>query len=283
MRTKTAFSSDGLSVVEYHCDSGPDDAPFEECHSTFTLSFVTSGSFGYRRREHSYQLVAGSLLIGHAGDEYVCSHKYGCGDNCLSFEFSAEALDMVPTNRRLRELSVVPPASRIMVLGEMAGAAINGTSDVALDEIAWICLERLTRSLAGGPAVPALIADIDRRRAVQAALWIEEHATEPLTLGAMARQARLSPFYFLRIFSRVLGVTPHQYLVRCRVRLAARRLAAADSPVTDIAFESGFGDLSNFVRTFHSAAGVSPRAFRRAARGDRKILQERIRTATVAS
>ena len=37
----------------------------------------------------------------------------------------------------------------------------------------------------------------------------------------------------------------------------------------------GFADLSNFVRTFHRAAGLSPRAFRRAARGDRKILQER--------
>jgi len=43
-----------------------------------------------------------------------------------------------------------------------------------------------------------------------------------------------------------------------------------------IAFAVGFGDLSNFVRTFHRAAGVSPRAFRRAARGDRKILQDRI-------
>jgi AraC-like DNA-binding protein len=38
----------------------------------------------------------------------------------------------------------------------------------------------------------------------------------------------------------------------------------------------GFADLSNFVRTFHRAAGVSPRAFRRAARGERKILQERL-------
>ena len=72
-------------------------------------------------------------------------------------------------------------------------------------------------------------------------------------------QAGISPFHFLRLFSDVLGVTPHQYLVRSRLRHAARRLADDDSPITDIAYDVGFGDLSNFVRTFHRAAGASPR------------------------
>ena len=74
----------------------------------------------------------------------------------------------------------------------------------------------------------------------------------------------------------MLGVTPHQYLVRSRLRHAARRLAYDDSPVTDIAYDVGFGDLSNFVRTFHRAAGASPMRFRQASRGDRKILQDRL-------
>jgi AraC family transcriptional regulator len=74
----------------------------------------------------------------------------------------------------------------------------------------------------------------------------------------------------------VLGVTPHQYLVRSRLRRAARMLADDSRAITDIAFDVGFGDLSNFVRTFHRAAGVSPRRFRQAARGDRNILQERL-------
>ena len=79
----------------------------------------------------------------------------------------------------------------------------------------------------------------------------------------------------------MLGVTPHQYLVRSRLRRAARLLAEEDRSITDIALDVGFADLSNFVRTFHRAAGVSPRAFRRAARGDRKILQERLGAAAL--
>jgi AraC-like DNA-binding protein len=53
-------------------------------------------------------------------------------------------------------------------------------------------------------------------------------------------------------------------------------LADDHRSITDVAFDVGFGDLSNFVRTFHRAAGVSPRAFRQASRGDRKIFQERL-------
>ena len=71
-------------------------------------------------------------------------------------------------------------------------------------------------------------------------------------------------------------MTPHQYLVRSRLRRAARHLAEDDKPVTDIAYDVGFNDLSNFVRTFHRAAGVSPLKFRQASRGMRKIFQERL-------
>ena len=108
------------------------------------------------------------------------------------------------------------------------------------------------------------------------ALWIDAHSHRPIDLEDAAAQAGISPFHFLRLFSDVLGVTPHQYLLRSRLRHAARRLADDDSPITDIAYDVGFSDLSNFVRTFRRAAGASPLKFRQASRGDRKIFQERL-------
>jgi AraC-like DNA-binding protein len=108
---------------------------------------------------------------------------------------------------------------------------------------------------------------------VEAAHWIESNSHRQIDLDATANQAGISPFHFLRLFGKVLGVTPHQYLVRSRLRHAARLLADEDIAVTDIAFDVGFADLSNFVRTFHRAAGVSPSAFRGTSRGKRKILQ----------
>jgi hypothetical protein len=56
----------------------------------------------------------------------------------------------------------------------------------------------------------------------------------------------------------------------------APALADDARSITDIALDVGFGDLSNFVRSFHRAAGLSPRRFRQAARGDRNFLQDRL-------
>jgi AraC-like DNA-binding protein len=111
---------------------------------------------------------------------------------------------------------------------------------------------------------------------VETALWIDAHSHREVDLDAAAAQAEISPFHFLRLFSGVLGVTPHQYLVRSRLRHAARLLADDDLSITDVAYEVGFGDLSNFVRTFHRAAGMPPRRFREGSRGMRKIFQERL-------
>ena len=121
---------------------------------------------------------------------------------------------------------------------------------------------------------PERVTPRDRRRAIETALWIDAHAQQPINLESTAQVAGLSPFHFLRLFSKVLGVTPHQYLVRSRLRRAARLLAEDDRPITEVAFEVGFADLSNFVRTFHRAAGISPKGFRRASRGNSKILQD---------
>jgi len=112
-------------------------------------------------------------------------------------------------------------------------------------------------------------------------MWMDEYSHRPIDLESTAREADLSLFHFLRLFTKVLGVTPHQYLVRSRLRHAARLLADQDRSITDIAYDVGFGDLSNFVRTFHRAAGMSPRRFRQTAKGERNILQDRM-ASTVA-
>ena len=127
-----------------------------------------------------------------------------------------------------------------------------------------------------GGREPVSAAARDRRRAVETALWIDAHSHQQIDLEDAAGQADISPFHFLRLFGSVLGVTPHQYLVRSRLRHAARLLADDERSVTDVAYDVGFEDLSNFVRTFHRAAGVSPRRFREASRGMRKIFQERL-------
>jgi AraC-like DNA-binding protein len=277
MTTTTVLHSGAISVYDYRCSAGPHSKPFVEQHSSHSIAYVRKGSFGCTKRGRSFELVAGSLMVGHPGGEYICSHDHHvCGDECLSFSFTPELVDETGGNTDVWQTGCAPPLSELMVLGELAQAVADGRSDVGLDEVGHALAGRFVEVVSGRPQKPLRANGRDRRRAVKTALWIDAHSHRAIDLKDAAGEAGLSPFHFLRLFSGVLGVSPHQYLLRSRLRHAARLLADQDRAVTDIAYDVGFGDLSNFVRTFHRAAGVSPLKFRQAARGDRKILQERL-------
>jgi AraC-like DNA-binding protein len=276
MAATTLLQHPSITVSDFRCDAEPGDKPFAEQHRCHSISYVRKGSFGCHSRGRSFELVAGSVLVGHPGDEYVCSHDHVCGDECLSFFLSPDLVDAIGDRADIWRVGCAPPLPELMVLGELAQASADGRSDIGLDEIGQIFAGRFVDMVSGRTAKPATATPRDRRRAVKAALWIDAHSHRDVDLKQAAGQADISPFHFLRLFSAVLGVTPHQYLVRSRLRHAARLLADEDRPVTDVAYDVGFGDLSNFVRTFHRAAGVSPLKFRQASKGDRKIFQERL-------
>ena len=275
MAATTLLQRDAMAVVDYRCDAAPGERPFTESHRAFTLSYVRKGSFGCESAGRSFELVAGSLLVGHPGDEYMCTHDHVCGDECLSFQLTPALAETLGDRSAAWRAGAVPPLPELMVLGELAQAAADGRSDVGLDEIGLLLAARFLELVSGETRRAPAARPRDRRRAVDAALWIDAQAHESIDLDSAAAEAGLSPFHFLRLFTRVLGVTPHQYLVRARLRRAARLLAEDERPITDVAYDVGFGDLSNFVRTFRRAARVSPRDFRRLARKNSKILQER--------
>ena len=280
MPVGTLLKSGALHVIDYRCSAGPHDRPFIEQHRSFSISYVRRGSFGCVTRGRSFELVAGSFLIGRPDEEYLCTHEHHPhGDECLSFHFDAAQLDALGLPARSWRSGALPPLAELGVLGERAQGAAEGRSDLDLTEVGSLLAGRFLHLVSGKPLPPVGVTSRDRRRAVRAALWLDAHAHEPLDLGQVARQSGVSAFHFLRLFARVTGVTPHQYLVRARLRRAAKLLAEGTLPIAAIAYDVGFGDLSNFVRTFRRAAGCAPRDFRRPASGrrgrpaDRKILQ----------
>jgi AraC-like DNA-binding protein len=161
-------------------------------------------------------------------------------------------------------------------LGALAQSTLGGNSTLGLAEVGLLVASRLVDLCRGERRVPASPSGRDRRRAIDAALWIEAHAEAKVNLGDAAAIASLSTFHFLRIFSAVVGATPHQFLLTCRLRRSVMALCETDLPITNVAHDAGFDDLSNFIRTFRRALGVSPRELRRSCRQDRNFLQEQL-------
>jgi AraC family transcriptional regulator len=260
---------DGWAVEDVICTSGPTDRPFEEQHSQVSIAVVAAGTFQYRSTTGHTLMTPGSLLLGNAGQCFECGHEHGMGDRCVSFQFTPDyferiAIDAGASPRSLNfESPRLPPVRASASVVSQACAGLVGFADVSWEEIAVrlaACVARVTSHAKRAPAdaLPSVTARVTR--AVRA---IEHSPFDRLTLSSLAAKAGSSPYHFLRTFERLTGLTPHQYVRRSRLREAAMRLALEPTKVIDVAFETGFGDVSNFNRAFRAEFGVSPREYRR--------------------
>src|SRR3979490_2664432 len=186
MTVTTLLQRRSISVSDFRCSAGPGDTPFLERHRCHSVSYVRKGSFGCRPRGRFFELVAGSILVGHPGDEYMCTHDHVCGDECLSFFLTPELVEAIGDRAEVWQIGSAPPLPELMVLGELAQADADGPSDIGLDEVGQLFASRFVEIVSGRPHRPAAAKARDRRRAVETALWIDAHSHPPIHLGHAA-------------------------------------------------------------------------------------------------
>ena len=93
--------------------------------------------------------------------------------------------------------------------------------------------------------------------------FIDEHHTEPLSLGRVAEAVHTSLFYFCKLFKRVTGTNFTEYVSRVRTEKAKNLLLNPNLRVSEIAYEVGFQSLTHFNRVFKKVAGESPTDYRK--------------------
>jgi AraC family transcriptional regulator len=269
-------SGEGWRVLDLVCTYGPHDRPFEEHFGATSVSLVLAGNFVYRSEHGSSLMSSGALLLGNAGHAFECSHQHGDGDRCLSFQFDQDLFERVARDLgaapklnidRLPPLRVLAPLSaRAWMAAATAGATrVSARLPDSMEEIALELAGAVIR-IAGGPTQMATNAGRDASRIARVLHRLEAARAEPAALADLASAAGLSRYHFLRTFKRVTGITPHQWVLRTRLRYAAERLIRSREPVTEVALDVGFDDLSNFIRSFRTEFGVSPSRYRTAAR-----------------
>jgi AraC family transcriptional regulator len=259
---------DGWTVADVMCTCGPDDRPFEEQHTHYSIAIVLAGSFQYRSATGRGLMTPGSLMLGNHGQCFECGHDHGEGDRCVSFFFEPEYFEGAVTDcvRRGHNLDFnvarLPPLREMAAVVARAAAGVMEPREVAWEEIGIELAARAISLAAGATSDHACVPRDAEARVTRTVRTIDRHPDAALTLGNLARAAGLSPYHFLRTFERLTGVTPHQYVLRARLREAAVRLAGEADKVLDIALDCGFGDVSNFNRAFRTEFGVSPRVYR---------------------
>jgi AraC family transcriptional regulator len=255
------------SVSEYLCTAGPGDRPFEERHDDVSIAAVIEGTFTYRADTGAAMLHPGAFLFGNAAACYECGHEHSTGDRCISFHiapdyFSEIAASTAGSGRFSFPVPMLPATPKLLPWLTRIEARTAFAEPLAVDETAARLMEAVIGAASGMTPLPVRVSPRDARRVGDALRHIEINAADALDLDTLASVAIMSKYHFLRTFRHAVGMTPYQFLLGVRMRRAAVRLVTSSAPVSDIAFETGFGDLSTFNGRFREMFGMSPTVWR---------------------
>lgn len=103
----------------------------------------------------------------------------------------------------------------------------------------------------------------ESRQLARALHFLDRHFADPIRIETLCTEANLSARSLHRLFTRHLGQSVSDYLGRLRIGRACMLLVETDRPISVIAAEAGFSNLSNFNRQFRDARHMTPREFRR--------------------
>lgn len=91
--------------------------------------------------------------------------------------------------------------------------------------------------------------------------YIQVHLHQDLKLNELAAIAQISPYHFLRLFKQSVGLTPHQYILRCRVEKAKTLMQHGELSLAEVAVKTGFYDQSHLGRSFKQIVGMTLKQF----------------------
>lgn len=184
----------------------------------------------------------------------------------ISFTFDHETIaslidDDICVDRFLapRLMFFDPVILQLARLFELECLSDATTDTLQGDTLALALLQRF----AGTPDRAPRRGGLSPRQLAQTVDYLMTHMTESVSVIELAQLNRLSRPYFIRAFRDSTGTTPHQWLVRARLRRARALLHDARLSIAAIAQAVGFADHAHFTRIFKRVTGITPAAWRR--------------------
>ncbi len=210
-----------------------------EPNSTFTakgqqveLLFLTFSASLVIQHAASMRLIPPKSIVTFTGDHLHADKKL---DGLLT-EFATE-------------LATEKPGKSIVMRALVEQALVHLLRNYATPRLS----EELELSRAG-------LVDRRIRRSVE---LMHTQLDQDLSLKALAAASYLSTFHFARLFKKLTGTSPHNYLAGIRAARAQLLLAETDLSVTEIGARVGYLSSSHFTKAFRSATGATPREFRK--------------------
>jgi|TARA_Y100001968_G_scaffold206662_1_gene189924 AraC-like DNA-binding protein/mannose-6-phosphate isomerase-like protein (cupin superfamily) len=236
-------------------------------HEAPELVYVLKGALSLTVHQQEVQLNTGDLAYIGPDLIHALENQHQCA--LLTLQFSPQlGHDSHTLPAGFGHFSAGEPAAR-----QLAAQCLTLLELVLQPEASFFALQTRTYSLLAlleerlrqQPQIPAGTAPDSREEMVirQSIAYINEAFAEPLTVADLAARAYLSYSHFSRLFKKVSGYSPSDYLAMVRVNHAKPLLKSMQVPITDIAERAGFAEHRAMLAAFKKYCGVTPTAYRK--------------------
>lgn len=272
-RNDTTRPLEGLEKMQllYACrtsmEQGGMPSAFHVHENHLELQYIEEGEAVIRIGERIYNVQAGDVVVYNAGSRHDESAEggmrfYNCAIKGVALPGKADGALLMPEESPILHTGKLRPLVQEL-FKEIHRHIVEGRS-----RSGSICHYLL------GLLLTLLIYEIpheeeDNHEQLdeyfrQSKLYMEEHFAEELSIEELSSLARMSPSGFAHQFKKKVGISPLQYLIRCRIGRAQNLLISTDKSITDISIEVGYDNLSHFNNQFKRFVGLSPQQYRKA-------------------
>lgn len=251
---------DGLAGIEFRRGVAVSEPYPRHWHDEYQLCLVSDGGGELFYRGSRHGTPTGSLFIVHPGEVHSNQTATGCSFRSIYIEpdLVREMLGEFCTGNDLPFFwqAVMFDIDVIADYLSLHYASENGSSSLEREVLARRFLFRLILK-GSGSRVNVSVAGDESASVRRVREYITEHHERSISLRELEQLTGLSPFHLTRVFSKTVGMPPHEFQTQVRVA-AAKRLIRKGHPIAEAAAAAGFADQSHFHRHFRRLMKITP-------------------------
>jgi len=235
--------------------------PWHEHHDA-SICFVVAGAYAERTQREDRECPPQSMVFKPGGERHA--DQFGRdGGTCLLIEIGAARLESIEPFSDITARPSLVRNARLAGLGRRIYREFGSGDALSSLAVEGLVLELLVEASRAGatrrtPPRPQWLRDAHD--------LIHDSVSEPLTLSSIAGEVGVHPAHLARTFRAHYRCSVGDYVRRLRIERAAGELSDGSAPIAEIGLRSGFFDQSHFSRVFREHTGLTPAAFRAAAR-----------------
>lgn len=236
-------------------------------HDFFSIGAITAGESTYINGAANERVSAGTVVLINPEDVHACNPIDDRPWSYIMLYVDVHWLAQVQQAFGTHQSRAFRPFPTHMTTEPEIFAGVNRLYTVLIDEQTNPA-DKESAARAFFCAVQSMLGDTEATpteqsnpKLAKAAQYIRSNFTRPVKLEEICEAAELSSSYLIRAFKERYGMTPHAYLVNCRVEYSRSQLKRGRA-IADVAVEAGFADQAHLQRAFRQFTAVTPRQYR---------------------